>query len=124
MLSALLLQLLSNPSLFTICPSIYPSIHLPIIYLIILQPEHSLLQLSPLPFSSKKAEVPLGITLLCHMKSSQDWAHPLVLRPDMDVKLGEQDQADRRFRGSSCSSFWKKSMKTQLHICYICTGGV
>jgi hypothetical protein len=41
------------------------------------------------------------------------------------AQVGEQDpQAGNRVRDSPYSSCWETCMKTKLHICYICVGGL
>ena len=77
----------------------------------------------PLPLPLRRERSPLGIKPPWHFKSLQEYLQPLPLSPDKTVQLGEQDlQAGNRVRDSPCSSCWKTSMKTNLHICYICAG--
>ena len=64
-------------------------------------------------------------TLPWHIKSLQDWAHPLPLRPEKAVELRENDlMAGNRVRDSPHYNCQGTHMKTKLHICYKCVGGL
>jgi hypothetical protein len=53
------------------------------------------------------------------------WAHPLPLTPDKAAQLGEKDpKAGNRVRVSLCFNCYETHMKTKLHICYKCVGGL
>jgi hypothetical protein len=77
------------------------------------------------PFPLRRGGFPLSSNPPWNLRALQDKIHPLLLRPDKIVKLGEQGpQASNRVRISPQYSGSRTHIKTNSHICHICMGSL
>jgi hypothetical protein len=107
--------------LFSFFPLIYLFIHFPSISKpVLLVPPYKPLPHPPSSSPLRKGRSPLGTSLPWYIKLPQDLVHPLPLRLDKAVQLGEQDpQASNKVRVSPHYSCWGACMKIKLLFCLV-----